>query len=63
MVVFDVLSDISCHMGLSHTSHRKEYCNCIFKSGTQDSDASVHTDYYTALLTEARDGHKVYWDS
>ena len=32
----------------------------IFKFIT---DASVHMDNYTAPLTQAQDGRKVYWDS
>ena len=42
---------------------RKECHNCIFKSRTRVSDTSVHMDYYIALFTKSRDGHKVCWDS
>jgi len=42
--------------------HAKWCHNCIFKSGTQGSDASVHMDYYIALRIKAQDGHKVYWE-
>jgi len=35
----------------------------FFNSDTQVSDALVHMDYYTALLTRAWNGNQVYWDS
>ena len=53
----------SCHWG--GTTRRTE-ChnhNCIFKSCTGVSDASVHMDYYIVPLTKAQDGCKLYWDS
>jgi len=37
--------------------------NCIFKSSTRVSDASLHMDYYTGPLTTAWDGSKIYWDN
>lgn len=47
-------SDISCHMG--RTILCTECHNCIYKSGTQFSTATAHTNYYTI----ARAGCKVF---
>jgi len=38
----------------------KECHNCVFKSITRISDASVHMNYYIAPLTKTRHGRKVY---